>query len=76
MKPEGCSQVNQIERPGSGDDWHRVRLAKVKREIAQEEEAHVLVQAPDRRVVLLGTKMTLPDKPHQIPFGFHDKEHA
>jgi hypothetical protein len=76
MKPECCPKVYQIQRSRGSDRGQEIGLTKIQRQIAQNENIHVILETFESHFVLLGFEMTLPCQTHQITPDFQDKKDA
>ena len=75
MKPKGGPKVRQIERSGRSYGGQQIGLAKIQRQVSQQEKAHILFQTLGAVFVVLQLKTALPRQSHQISFAFqHEKD--
>src|SRR5437762_5345053 len=76
MEPECRAKMCKVERSRSSDRGKSIRLAKIECEIAEDEEARILVQPIDAGLVLLLLQKTFPCQAHQIAPRFEYEQYA
>jgi len=76
VEPERCAEMRKVERARSGDSGKSAGVAKVEREIAEHEQAHVLLQPIDANLVLFLIQNGFPRQTYQIASRFQHEKYA
>ena len=76
VKPQGGSQMRQIQRTGRRDGWRRSPSAEIQREIPKQKMLYVLIQ-PSQAILAIGYGyQPFPREAYQVPAGFQNEKNA